>query len=141
MKLRIKGQSLRLRVARSEVGRLLSGEGIEETIRFSSTREAEFTYALTVAASQSSLLTVHYMPQRLTVVLSKDHADKWGSDSEVGLYRTIDIGPAGLLEVSVEKDFACLDRNVDQNEDTFVNPLAACISAEYTPVKGSGDVF
>ena len=34
MKLRIKGNSLRLRISRSEVARLLEGDCLEETIHF-----------------------------------------------------------------------------------------------------------
>jgi hypothetical protein len=46
MKLRIKGNTLRLRVSRSKVPRLLSGDRLEETIHFTPEPVAKFTYAL-----------------------------------------------------------------------------------------------
>jgi hypothetical protein len=46
MKLRIKGNTLRVRVSRSEVARLLAGDCLEETIHFSPEPVAKFTYAL-----------------------------------------------------------------------------------------------
>ncbi len=46
MKLRIKGNSLRLRVSPSEVARLLETGRIEETIHLSSDQNASLTYAL-----------------------------------------------------------------------------------------------
>jgi len=46
MKLRIKGNSLRVRVSRSEVTRLLAGDRLEETINFTPEPVANFTYAL-----------------------------------------------------------------------------------------------
>jgi hypothetical protein len=60
----------------------------------------------------------------VTVILSKDRARIWSDESEVGVYTTLDLGPAGSLEVAVEKDFACLDRSDEDNSDTFANPVA-----------------
>jgi hypothetical protein len=37
------------------------------------------------------------------------------------------MGPAGSLEVVVEKDFACLDRSDEGNSDNFANPLAGAV--------------
>jgi hypothetical protein len=123
MKLRIKGNSLRLRVSRSELALLLGGDRIEETIHFTAAPEAKLTYALD-SAVQSAPVSVEYGPQAVTVVLSKDQACVWGSESEVGVYGELDYGHAGLLEVIVEKDFACLDRSDEDNIDTFANPHA-----------------
>ena len=123
MKLRIKGNSLRLRVSRSELARFQAGGRIEETIHFTAAPEATLTYALE-SASKSSPVTVRYGSCEVTVVLSKDRARIWGDESEVGVYTTLDMGPAGSLEVAVEKDFACLDRSDEDNSDTFANPLA-----------------
>jgi hypothetical protein len=123
MKLRIKGNSLRLRVSRSELARFQAGGRIEETIHFTSAPEATLTYALE-SALKPSPVTVRYGSREVTVVLSKDRARMWGASGEVGVYTTLDMGPAGSLEVVVEKDFACLDRSDEDNSDTFANPLA-----------------
>jgi hypothetical protein len=123
MKLRIKGNSLRLRVSRSEFARFQAGDRIEETIHFTAAAEATLTYALE-SSLKPSPVTVLYGSREVTVILSKDRARIWGDQSEVGVYATLDVGPAGSLEVVVEKDFACLDRSDEDNSDTFVNPLA-----------------
>jgi hypothetical protein len=123
MKLRIKGNSLRLRVSRSELARFQAGGRIEETIHFTAAPEATLTYALE-SALKPSPVTVRYGSREVTVILSKDRARIWGAQSEVGVYTTLDMGPAGSLEVVVEKDFACLDRSDEDNSDTFANPLA-----------------
>jgi hypothetical protein len=44
MKLRIKSNSLRLRVSRSEVAKVRKGERVAETIQFTSDLAARFTY-------------------------------------------------------------------------------------------------
>jgi hypothetical protein len=123
MKLRIKGNSLRLRVSRSELTRFQAGGRIEETIHFTAAPEATLTYALE-SALKPSPVTVRYGSREVTVILSKDRARVWGAQNEVGVYTTLDMGPAGSLEVVVEKDFACLDRSDEDNSDTFANPLA-----------------
>jgi hypothetical protein len=123
MKLRIKGNSLRLRVSRSELDRFQAGERIEETIHFTAAPEATLTYALE-SALRPSPVSVRYGSREVTVILSQDRARIWEAQNEVGVYTTLDMGPAGSLEVAVEKDFACLDRSEDDNSDTFANPLA-----------------
>jgi hypothetical protein len=122
MKLRIKGNSLRLRVSRSEFARFQAEGRLEETIHFTAAPEATLTYALESALTPSPV-TVRYGSGEVTVILSKDRARIWSDESEVGVYTTLDIAPVGSLEVVVEKDFACLDRSDEDNSDTFANPL------------------
>jgi hypothetical protein len=124
MKLRIKGNSLRLRVSPPELARFLDGERIEETIHFSRTPEASLTYVLE-SAVQVAPVRVRYESQIVKVILSEDQAGIWGTESEVGVYSTLDIGAADSLEVIVEKDFVCLDRSDEENSDAFANPQAA----------------
>ncbi len=123
MKLRIKGDSLRLRVSRSELERILEGRRIQETTHFGSAREAQFTYALEIAL-QTAPIQLRYESQTITVFLSDNHARQWGEASEVGIYGVIAIDPGISLQVTIEKDFACLDRSDEENEDTFQNPHA-----------------
>ena len=124
MKLRIKGNSLRLRVSRSELARLLDGERVEETIHFARAPEASLTYALE-SSVQVAPVKVQYEPRVVKVILSQSQACIWGAEDKVGVYSTLDIGAAGSLEVIVEKDFACLDGSDEENSDTFANPQAA----------------
>jgi hypothetical protein len=121
MKLRIKGDSLRLRVSRSELARLLQGDRIEETAHFAAAPEARLTYALE-SAIDSAPVRVEYGSRGLTVILSEEQLGIWGLEKEVGVYSTLDIGGDRSLEVIVEKDFSCLDREGEENDDTFRNP-------------------
>ena len=126
MKLRIKGNSLRLRVSRSELTRFLSPSRIEETIHFGPGSEAKLTYALESAALNTDA-TVRYGPHELTVTISEEQARIWSEAREVGIYATVDVGAGGLLEVIIEKDFACIDRSDEDNTDTFVNPNVSAV--------------
>jgi hypothetical protein len=121
MKLRIKGNSLRLRVSRSELDRLMSGNRIEETIRFAPEPDARLTYVLESATSISST-TVRYSQQRIAVVLNHDELRIWNETGQVGIYASVYVGSGELLGLVVEKDFACLDGSDEENKDSFVNP-------------------
>jgi hypothetical protein len=123
MKLRIKGNSLRLRVSPSEMERLLSAGRIEESIHFAPDPDARLTYALEKAESKNEI-TVRYRPQEVSVVLSGESVRKWADTEQVGIYGAVDAG-CGQLEIAIEKDFACLDQSHPGNEDTFANPNSA----------------
>jgi hypothetical protein len=123
MKLRIKGDSLRLRVSCSEVGRLLAGDCLEETTHLAREPNATFTYAL--KQGQSVIRpTVHYARNTVTILLPADQANTWGATDQVGIAENISIGERGSLALLIEKDFACLDRSEEDNDDTFPNPNA-----------------
>lgn len=123
MKLRIKGNSLRLRVTRSELARLINTGHIEETIYFGSSEASRLTYALEYETNLTGA-TLRYQPPKVVVVLPKSEATAWAKSDLVGIYATVDLGPVGSLDLIVEKDFACLDLNDADNLDTFPNPDA-----------------
>jgi hypothetical protein len=58
VKIRMKWNSLRLRVARSEMARLLRDGRIRETIRFAVSPEASFTWALEAGMPKDASTTV-----------------------------------------------------------------------------------
>ena len=126
MKLRIKGNSLRLRISRSEVDRLLRRERLEETIHFAPHADAKLTYALEQASSVS-VPTVRYTGKEVTVLIPAGLADTWCTTDMVGIAEQVDLGTFGSLELVIEKDFACLDRNEEENRDTFANPHAGTV--------------
>ena len=128
MKLRIKGNSLRLRVTRSELAKLIDTGHIEETIHFGPSKDSRLTYILEHEPNLTGA-TLRYQPPEVVVVIPKSEATAWAESNLVGIYATVDLGPAGVLDLTVEKDFACLDLSNSDTEDvdTFPNPEAgAC---------------
>jgi hypothetical protein len=126
MKLRIKGNSLRLRITPSEMKRLLDTGRVEETIHFGPGADARLTYALEQKPERGPMMA-RYRPQEITVVVSMAAAGQWAASPEVGLYGEIETSE-GVLSVAIEKDFGCLDKSEAENADTFANPKqeAAC---------------
>src|ERR1700685_1506515 len=107
MKLRIKGNSMRLRISRSEVTRLLEGECLEETIHFAPEPSARFTFALQRDRSVGRP-AVQYTENRVAVLIPADQANAWGITEQVGIAEDISLGNLGSLALLIEKDFACL---------------------------------
>ena len=126
MKLRIKGNTLRVRVSRLEVARLLAGDCLEETIHFTPEPVAKLTYALQQVQSLSRP-TVQYKENSVVILIPADQASAWGTTDQVGIAEDIGLGNLGSLAILIEKDFACLDRSQTDNEDTFPNPNAGAV--------------
>lgn len=125
MKLRIKGNTLRLRGSRSEVARLIESGRIEETIQFAPAPEARLTYALELSDAQPEV-AVRYRPQEVAVLVASETARLWAQSDQVGIYANLSVAE-GVLEIAVEKDFACLDGSDAENEDTFPNPQQGAV--------------
>ena len=124
MKLRIKGNSLRLRVTPSEVKQLLRNGVIREHVQLTFNPKDRLTYA--VVSSQSSLAaTVAYESGNITVGVPQVGLERWAGGDDVGVYAEIALSGDQMLSVAIEKDFACLDRDDAENEDTFPNPSLA----------------
>jgi len=120
MKLRIKGNSLRLRVAPSEVPRLLKTGRIEETIHFGPQKDSSWTYDLEHADLETEI-SLRHQPGEVAVLLSTPAARAWAGSDQVAIEAILETGQ-GPLTLLVEKDFACLDQSDQDNEDTFPNP-------------------
>lgn len=120
MKLRIQGNSLRLRITPSEMIRLMEKGRIAETIHFGVDDNARLTYALE-HGEQGQPIAVRQGTQEIAVVISLRDALRWSSTTEIGLYGEVPTAD-GRLSVAIEKDFACLDKSDEENADRFQNP-------------------
>ena len=116
MKLRIKGNSLRLRVSQTDMAALLRDGRVAETIRFAAAEDASLTYAIEVR-DVGQAIGMEYRERTVTVVLSRAAVRRWAGSDDVGVY-----GDAEGVTLLVEKDFACLDGNDPVDADAFPNP-------------------
>jgi len=129
MKLRIKGNSLRLRLTRSEVARLGEAGRVEETINFSP--HQSLVYELIVEPdieSCAGALRASFNEGRITVRLPLTLARELVETTCVGISGEQDLGgEAGALSLLIEKDFACLDGDAGEDQtDAFPNPNVKC---------------
>jgi uncharacterized protein DUF7009 len=123
MKLRIQGDSLRLRVGPAEVQQLIAAGRVVETIHFAP--GVHLSYALQHSAAASRIAVSHALHE-VTVIVPTSVAHAWANGDDVGIYAAVPNG-SGSLALAIEKDFACLDSAHDGNRDTYPNPKAACL--------------
>lgn len=119
MKLRIKGDSIRLRLTQTEVKTLAETGAVESAMRVAP--EAALAYGL--RASGGSDLRVEMDARGVTVLVPEAWIGPWAGGGEVGFSGEQDAGDGRTLAVLVEKDFACLHKRPDEL-DAFPNPLA-----------------
>lgn len=125
MKLRIKGNSLRLRLLRSEVERLASAGFVSEEIRFGTGIDQALQY--TVGASgEAEEITVQFSDNHIRVLIPESTANDWTGSDLVGIETTQKIDGNSSLTVLIEKDFVCLDRPDDPDRDNAYPHLGAC---------------
>ena len=108
MKLRWQGNSVRLRLTRSEVERLREIGLVEESVDFGAGEV--LAYRLQSRLEQGPVKAA-FGQGIMTVSVSKDTAQAWAGSDEVGLY-----AQSGPLAISIEKDFRCLTRRLDEQE-------------------------
>ena len=120
MKLRIRGNTLRLRLTRGEVDAVGAGEVVTETLQVGPA--SRLTYAIEPRADVL-VPSAAFTGARLTIVVPDGIAAQWATSEQVGIDAQVPNGEAGGLSITIEKDFACLHRE-SENADTFPNPAA-----------------
>lgn len=122
MKLRIRGNSLRLRVSRTEFLQIAEQGSAEDTIRFAP--GTEWRYGIVVKPGGD--VAAQFAANSLRVVLPKARVEQWLDDREVGIEGQQPIGNGETLRILVEKDYTCLaPRAGEDDADLFVNPQQA----------------
>lgn len=118
MKIRIKGNSVRLRLTKTEV-EIFSKTGVyEEKTQFGSTM---LTYKLQ-AKSDVQELEADFIDDTITVSIPDDAQQTWANSNRVGYNNKVDWADDSKLSLLVEKDFTCLDETIEDQSDNYPNP-------------------
>ncbi|HEX6993163.1 MAG TPA: hypothetical protein VF339_03365 [Gammaproteobacteria bacterium] len=119
MKLRIRGNSVRIRLSQTELTQLAEEGVAEDRVRFSA--EASLAYRVRVAPAGS--VRAELGADGLTVTLPKATLERWLAPDEVSIRAEQPIDGRDALKILVEKDFACLvPREGEDDSDLFPNP-------------------
>ncbi|QDU90592.1 hypothetical protein Pla175_39990 [Pirellulimonas nuda] len=124
MKLRIKDNSLRVRLDRKDLAELLAGGQIESRLAFGPTPAQQFTYAVELTQDTAGAPRADYRDGRIVVSIGDAAARAWSDGDQVG-FEVQQPTEAGTVRLLVEKDFSCIERPADQAEDdawAFPNP-------------------
>ena len=115
MKLRIKGNSIRYRLTRSDVAAIIKDGRLEERTEFG--HGNALVYVLQTTFDYDLSATFH--DNRITLFVPHSMMEQLGNTDEVGFE-----SGQGKLFLLVEKDFTCLDNVAEDQNDNYPNPLA-----------------
>lgn len=120
MKLRIKGPSLRLRLTQGEIRALAEHGTVEEEVPFGP--GVRLVYRLKKDATAREI-SASYAGNLLEIRVPEPMASRWCSSQEVTLAHAQAL-PQGALQITLEKDYACLaPREGEDESDNFPHPL------------------
>ena len=122
MKIRIKGNSIRLRLTQTEVANFANNGYLEEHTEFGN---STFTYAL---ANDAEVLNLSAKMEgaKITMQVPPALAKNWTSTNEVGFQHKLSLNNGKELFLLVEKDFVCLDNTFEDQSDNYPNPNTHC---------------
>ena len=128
MKLRIRSNSVRVRMDRRDLAELVDQGQVIDALRFAPGGASTVTYAVTVGAAPSGRPRADYAAGLLVITIDRGDAEAWAEGDLVGFDHEQAV-ESGSVHVILEKDFACLDRPAgDEAEDAwaFPNPSGVC---------------
>ena len=121
MKLRIKGDSLRLRLAQGEMQALAERGEVEDRVSFPG--GAALRYRLRIDKS-NTVISCSYASNLIEILVPEAQAQRWCGTDLVTLSAAAATG-AGELRIVLEKDWACLaPREGEDESDNFPHPEA-----------------
>jgi hypothetical protein len=123
MKLRIRGNSIRLRLTKSEIDQFADTGIVEEIVEFGFT-EPGLSYQLH-ATLDGEIMRAQFVDNCIRVSVPKREAENWINSDRVGIETVQHLGTDRSLRILIEKDFACRTERIDEDgTDAFPNPLA-----------------
>ncbi len=113
MKIRIKGGSIRYRLTRTDIERIVKTGYLEEKVNF---REEALFYVL--QRTDQNQLTSSFINNTITLYAPGQMITEMMDTDRVGFENNY-----GELHLLIEKDFTCLDNVTEDQSDNYPNPL------------------
>lgn len=124
MKLRLRENSIRLRLLQSEVNQLQENRIVSEEINFGGGQILTYTLKVSDDAEQISAC---FANDEVCLKIPFAAARNWAETMLVSLEYEQRIDKNSTLKILIEKDFVCLDRPFDaDNADAFPHPKIEC---------------
>src|SRR5215204_2956024 len=122
MKLRISGNSVRLRLTQSDVVEFAKTGIVEDRTEFGGELNQNLSYSV-IAERRAEKVSARFENGRISVIIPQDIAQKWSQTEQVGISGAQDLPTGKTLRILIEKDFACLTPRAGEDEsDNFPHP-------------------
>ncbi len=119
MKIRIKDNSIRLRLTQSEVAKYEATGSVEALIQFGIGNVLHYN----LLKSDHQHVSATFNNNTIEVSIPHQLAHQWASTDEVGIEYLMPIDTDNHLRILVEKDFKCLTVRTNEDEtDAFPHP-------------------
>ncbi len=123
MKIRIYGNSVRIRISKSELSEFTLHGILEEKTNFGG---SALSYIL---QKNKEIITLDatFANGTITMSVPENQAQEWADTEKVGLSHYKDLEGSERLFILLEKDFKCIDNTgMEDQSDNFENPLHVC---------------
>jgi hypothetical protein len=122
MKLRVRNNSLRLRLNRREVEGLAAGAALREQIHF----PGNACLAYELDSSPASQPETTFTQGVIHISAPETMVSDWANSDEIGLYFDLPANGAAL-SIAIEKDLECIDGPVEERDpDAFPRASGQC---------------
>ena len=122
MKLRIKGNSLRIRLTKTEVSTIATTGYLEEETWFGSNK---LVYALQ-RVDEGNELTAILDHHKITMFVPAALTKEWPVNNVISFEANMPLANNKMLYLLLEKDFVCLDHTTEDQSDNYENPNKTC---------------
>ncbi len=123
MKIRIKGNSIRYRLTKTEIANFGKIGYLEERTEF--LNGPVFYYCLEKRSGIDNL-QASFQENRITVFVPERVTEEWITTEVVGFNNSMPLGEGKELFLLIEKDFVCLDHTFEDQSDNYENPNKTC---------------
>ena len=122
MKIRIKGNTVRYRLSKTEVTALAENGKLEEKTSF-----INGTLSYAIKQTMNTDLSADFIENTITLYVPKTALQNWAATDEVGLESNMLLNDSDTLYLLLEKDFKCVDKDLNEDQsDYFENPHLTC---------------
>jgi len=118
MKIRIKDNTIRYRLTKSEVETFCETGFFTGKTQFDT---AVFYYELK-AKEGISVLEADFLKDTITVYFPQEDTKDWATNAIVGFDTIYKTKKGKELIILVEKDFVCMDETIEDQSDNYPNP-------------------
>jgi hypothetical protein len=119
MKLRIRGNSLRIRVSQTELEQISRDGVASDAIRFGADSALEYGIEVRGVAP----LQARFTGTEVRVIVPESALAKWLAPDQIAISGEQSLASGETLKILVEKDFTCLaPREGEDDSDLFPNP-------------------
>lgn len=119
MKIRFKGNSIRLRLTQSEVKKWAADGVIKEVTNFGNKNSLGYQLMM----SEESQISASFNDDIISIDIPFTIAQEWCEGDQIAMESS--IANDGILHILIEKDFACLTPRAGEDEsDMYPNPLS-----------------